>query len=111
LSPSSARPGTASGLAAYGFTSKPIAAALVEAHWHGLDVRVVIDKSNATARDSAARFLVKAGIPVRIDYQYRIMHDKFIEVDGETVETGSFISPGRTFQCGERRGPRAHGSA
>ena len=27
---------------------------------------------------------------MRVDYQYAIMHDKFIVVDGETVEEGSF---------------------
>jgi len=30
------------------------------------------------------------GIPVRADYQYAIMHNKFIVVDGQTVELGSF---------------------
>jgi phosphatidylserine/phosphatidylglycerophosphate/cardiolipin synthase-like enzyme len=27
---------------------------------------------------------------VRVDYRHAIMHDKFIVVDGETVEEGSF---------------------
>ena len=27
---------------------------------------------------------------MRVDYRYAIMHDKFILVDGETVEEGSF---------------------
>jgi phosphatidylserine/phosphatidylglycerophosphate/cardiolipin synthase-like enzyme len=27
---------------------------------------------------------------VRADYRYAIMHDKFVVVDGETVEEGSF---------------------
>jgi phosphatidylserine/phosphatidylglycerophosphate/cardiolipin synthase-like enzyme len=53
-------------------------------------VRVVVDKSNATARYSAATFLANQGVQVRVDYRYAIMHDKFIEVDGETLETGSF---------------------
>jgi phosphatidylserine/phosphatidylglycerophosphate/cardiolipin synthase-like enzyme len=56
----------------------------------GIDVRVVVDKSNATARYTAATFLSHQGVPVRVDYQYSIMHDKFLLVDGETVETGSF---------------------
>jgi phosphatidylserine/phosphatidylglycerophosphate/cardiolipin synthase-like enzyme len=29
-----------------------------------------------------------AGIPIRFDHRYLIMHDKFVVVDGETVETG-----------------------
>src|SRR6202020_1339912 len=77
-------------VAAYTFTSIPIASALVEAHQHGVDVKVVVDKSNATARYTAATFLANQGVLVRIDYRYAILHDKFIVVDGVTVETGSF---------------------
>jgi phosphatidylserine/phosphatidylglycerophosphate/cardiolipin synthase-like enzyme len=29
-------------------------------------------------------------VPVRVDYRYAIMHNKFIVVDGETVEEDSF---------------------
>ena len=77
-------------VAAYSFTSKPIAQALVVAHNRGVDVEAVLDKSNATARYSSATFLANAGIPTRIDYKYAIMHNKFLVVDGVTVETGSF---------------------
>jgi phosphatidylserine/phosphatidylglycerophosphate/cardiolipin synthase-like enzyme len=42
------------------------------------------------ARYTAATFLANQGVPVRVDRQYGIMHDKFIVVDGETVETGRF---------------------
>jgi phosphatidylserine/phosphatidylglycerophosphate/cardiolipin synthase-like enzyme len=77
-------------VAAYSFTSKPIATALLDAHKRGIDVRVVVDKSNATARYTAAAFLANQGVPVRVDYRYAIMHDKFVVVDGDTVETGSF---------------------
>jgi phosphatidylserine/phosphatidylglycerophosphate/cardiolipin synthase-like enzyme len=77
-------------VAAYSFTSKPIAEALLDAHKRGIDVEVVVDKSQATARYTAATYLANQGVPVRIDYQYAIMHDKFIVVDGVTVEEGSF---------------------
>ena len=77
-------------LAAYNFTSKDIARALLDAKKRGVDVKVVLDRSNAKARYSSAKFLAHADIPVRIDYKYAIMHNKFIVVDGETVETGSF---------------------
>ena len=30
------------------------------------------------------------GVPIRIDGQYAVMHNKFMVVDGTTVETGSF---------------------
>jgi phosphatidylserine/phosphatidylglycerophosphate/cardiolipin synthase-like enzyme len=77
-------------VAAYSFTSKPIADALIAAHARGVEVEAVLDKSNATAKYTEATEVAAAGIPVRVDYQYRIMHDKFIIVDGVTVETGSF---------------------
>ena len=77
-------------VAAYSFTSKPIATALLGAHKRGIDVRVVVDKSNATARYTAATFLANQGVPVRVDYRYTIMHDKFMVIDGVTVEEGSF---------------------
>jgi len=77
-------------VAAYGFTSKPIARALIAAHARGVEVELVLDKSNATARYTEAGEVAAAGVPVRIDSRYAIMHDKFIVVDGVTVETGSF---------------------
>ena len=77
-------------LAAYNFTSKDIARALLDAKKRGVDVKVVLDRSNAKARYSSAKFLAHADIPIRIDYKYAIMHNKFIVVDGDTVETGSF---------------------
>src|SRR5260370_37655921 len=69
-------------VAAYSFTSKPIAQALLEAHKRGTDVRVVVVKSNATARYTAATFLANQGVPVRVVYRYAIIHDKFIVLDG-----------------------------
>jgi phosphatidylserine/phosphatidylglycerophosphate/cardiolipin synthase-like enzyme len=77
-------------LAAYSFTSKPIAQALLDAHKRGVDVRVVVDKSQAKARYTSATFLANVGIPTRIDYKYAIMHNKFIVIDDVNVETGSF---------------------
>jgi phosphatidylserine/phosphatidylglycerophosphate/cardiolipin synthase-like enzyme len=77
-------------VAAYSFTSKPIAEALVKAKKSGIDVRVVVDKSNATARYTVATFLANQRVLVRVDYRYAMMHDKFIVVDGLAVETGSF---------------------
>jgi phosphatidylserine/phosphatidylglycerophosphate/cardiolipin synthase-like enzyme len=76
-------------VAAYSFTSKPIAEALLADARRGVDVKVVVDKSQPTARYAAATFLANAGVPARVDYQYAIMHNKFIVVDGETVEEGS----------------------
>jgi len=77
-------------LAAYSFTSKPIAEALVAAHKRGIDVQVVVDKSQKTEKYSSATFLANMSIPVRVDSMHAIMHNKFIVVDKQTVENGSF---------------------
>lgn len=77
-------------VAAYSFTSKAIAQALVRAARRGVDVRVVMDKSQKSERYTSATFLANMRIPVRIDSRYAIMHNKFMVIDGETVQTGSF---------------------
>jgi phosphatidylserine/phosphatidylglycerophosphate/cardiolipin synthase-like enzyme len=56
-------------VAAYSFTSAPIAKALVAGSQRGIDVKVVVDKSNVTARYSAATFLANQEVPVRVDYR------------------------------------------
>jgi phosphatidylserine/phosphatidylglycerophosphate/cardiolipin synthase-like enzyme len=75
---------------AYSFTSAPIAAALVDAHGRGLDVRAVLDGSNRTDRHSQAQTLEAAGIAVAYDDREPIMHEKWIVIDGQTVLTGSY---------------------
>jgi phosphatidylserine/phosphatidylglycerophosphate/cardiolipin synthase-like enzyme len=75
---------------AYSFTSAPIAQALVDAKRRGVDVEVVLDKSNRTERYSAATFLVNQGIPTYIDAQHAIAHSKNIIIDGAVIITGSF---------------------
>jgi len=52
-------------LAGYGFTTKPIAQALIAAHQRGVDVEAVLDKSNATAKHTEAGEIAAAGNPVR----------------------------------------------
>lgn len=75
---------------AYGFTDKAILKALVEAKQRGLDVRVILDKSNETQRYSGATYVMNAGIPVWIDYEPAIAHNKIMVIDNDEVITGSF---------------------
>jgi len=77
-------------VAAYSFTSKPIATALLEANKRGVDVRVVADAKANSGRYSAVTFLANQGVPVRLNGKYAIHHHKFILVDGKHLETGSF---------------------
>lgn len=75
---------------AYSFTSAPIAKALVDAHKRGVDVRVILDKSNKTATYSSADFVAHAKIATFIDAKHAIAHNKIMILDGQTVITGSF---------------------
>jgi phosphatidylserine/phosphatidylglycerophosphate/cardiolipin synthase-like enzyme len=75
---------------AYSFTSAPIAKALLEAHTRGVQVQVILDKSQRTEKYSSADFLANQGVPTMIDANHAISHDKVMIIDGETVITGSF---------------------
>lgn len=75
---------------AYSFTSKPIAEALIEAEKRGVEVEVILDKSQEQARGSEADLIAESGIPTFIDPAYRIAHDKVMIIDGSKVITGSF---------------------
>jgi phosphatidylserine/phosphatidylglycerophosphate/cardiolipin synthase-like enzyme len=75
---------------AYSFTSAPIAKALVDAKNRGVDVQVILDKSQKTEKYSGATFLMNAGIATFIDSKHKIAHNKIMIIDGKTMITGSF---------------------
>jgi phosphatidylserine/phosphatidylglycerophosphate/cardiolipin synthase-like enzyme len=75
---------------AYSFTSAPIAKALLDAHTRGVQVQVILDKSQRSEKYSSADFLANQGVPTMIDANHAIAHNKVIVIDGETVVTGSF---------------------
>jgi len=78
-------------IAAYSFTSRPIAKALIEAHQAGIDVKVVVDRSQIEiSSHSVVPILALANIPVRVDTEHALQHDKYMIIDAKTVETGSF---------------------
>lgn len=77
-------------VAAYSFTSKPVATALVAASKRGITVRVMADEKANSDRYTAVTFLANQGVPVRLNSHYAIMHNKFMVIDGDTVQTGSF---------------------
>ena len=75
---------------AYSFTSKPIAKALVDARKRGVNIIVVLDKSQANGKYAAADFVSRAGIPTYIDDKHAIAHNKVMVIDRATLITGSF---------------------
>ena len=74
----------------YTFTSAPIVKALLTNHKRGVKVEVILDKNQRTDQYSSATFFFNAGIPVKIDAQHAIAHNKVMIIDGETVITRSF---------------------
>lgn len=78
-------------VAAYSFTSRPIGAALVQAHNQGINVQIVMDHEEVKQRrHSLAPYLVASGVPLRVDIVHTLQHNKYMVIDGQTVETGSF---------------------
>lgn len=80
-------------VAAYSFTSKEIAFALVEAKNRGVDVRVVVDHGQNNDEQGgykAVDYLSSQGIPVFRSENYAAMHHKFMVADGDSVQLGSF---------------------
>ncbi|HUX80571.1 MAG TPA: phospholipase D family protein [Alphaproteobacteria bacterium] len=75
---------------AYSFTSLQIAQALVDAFERGVDVKVLIDKSQIRNKYSHLQFFSKSGIPVFIDPAKGIAHNKAMILDDRFVLTGSF---------------------
>lgn len=79
-------------LAAYSFTEPAVGKALLDAMKRGVDVAVVVDKDHNGRKSgsSVADFLAANGVPVRVTSYFKIQHNKFVVVDGATVQTGSF---------------------
>lgn len=75
---------------AYSFTNPVIVQALADAQIRGLDVVVLLDKSNRTQKSSAANLAAGLGIPLYIDDRHAIAHNKIMIIDGRVVITGSY---------------------
>ena len=76
---------------AYGFTAREIASALLKAKKRGVHIEVLLDrKFNHNEKYSAADFTAHMGIPIYLDGEHKIMHNKVMIVDRKTVITGSY---------------------
>ena len=75
---------------AYGLTHPDIISSLIKANKRGVEVRILLDRSNLTQKYSKIEELRQAGIEVGIDTVSGIAHNKIIIADLYTVVTGSF---------------------
>lgn len=82
-------------IAIYGFTDPAITATLIDLYKRGIDVQLLMDKTQAaghTERDQVAA-LQSAGVPIIIGksaVHHQLCHVKFCIVDDEWVEDGSW---------------------
>ena len=75
---------------AYGFTSLPIADALIAAHRRGVEVKILVDRSQVKSKYSQLRHVMEQGIAVAVDKVAGIAHNKVMIIDDAYVLTGSF---------------------
>lgn len=62
---------------------------MIHARTRGVDVKIVMERSNANGTGSEYQNLKAAGIDVRLDTNSADMHDKVMIVDERIVVTGS----------------------
>ena len=77
-------------VAAYDFTSVPVAEALSQLVQSGVRVMIVADEKKCHDRWSLVKKMACSGIEVRTDEQYSIMHNKFIVTGNNGLQSGSF---------------------
>ena len=75
---------------AYGFSAPPILAALAAARARGVDVAVILDRSDERRLCDRGGDLLAAGVPVWIDHVPGIAHNKVIVIDRRIVIGGSY---------------------
>ena len=79
-------------MAAYSFTNMTVANALATALKRGVKVSIVMDKSETHGAQAKIHdILEQAGAKIRLSHpQGGIMHNKYLVIDGQTVEWGSY---------------------
>jgi phosphatidylserine/phosphatidylglycerophosphate/cardiolipin synthase-like enzyme len=78
-------------VSAYGLTpGSGIVEALARAKGRGVDVRLIADKTTPCGRNSGVPLLADAGVPIWIDDEARIAHEKAMVIDEAVVLTGSY---------------------
>ncbi len=75
---------------AYQFTSKPIAESLIQAKKRGVEVKIILDKSQIHSKYSVINELFEQGIKIYIDFKSAIAHNKVMIIDNQKIITGSF---------------------
>ncbi len=75
---------------AYSFTAQPIMHALIRTKTRGIQINILLDKSNLHGKYSMIKTLAAYHIPYLIDQKPAIAHNKVMIIDETCVITGSF---------------------
>jgi len=74
----------------YSFTLDSIRDGLLDAKSRNIEIKVVMDNTQAAGQGSEYQNLLTAGVDVRLDRRSADMHDKVAIIDGHIIITGSF---------------------
>jgi phosphatidylserine/phosphatidylglycerophosphate/cardiolipin synthase-like enzyme len=79
-------------IAIYSLTFPDIVQAILDAKNHGVQVRIISDKTEAKTKyqSAALQQLADVGIPIKINTHSGLMHLKVSIIDGKMFTTGSF---------------------
>ena len=86
-------------VSAFVITDKNLVAELINAKSRGVEVKIIADSLNASAKHSKHKELRGAGIPVKAENYAGKMHSKTIEIDNKYLVIGSmnFSNSGENF--------------
>jgi phosphatidylserine/phosphatidylglycerophosphate/cardiolipin synthase-like enzyme len=76
----------------YSFTSSPITKALINAKKRGVNVQIILDRSQKSQKHAKLMIkeLLKADIELKFDHSVKIAHNKVMIIDGQQTLTGSY---------------------
>lgn len=77
-------------LQAYNFTDISIANSLALAKTRGVDIRVILDKSQLKAKNSLLLYFISNNVKLFIDNKPAVAHNKLIIIDRHIVVGGSY---------------------
>jgi len=71
-------------------TADELADSLIDAYNRGINVTIIIDDMYKTSKGSDYEEILNAGIDIRSDNSWRLMHHKVMIIDGYIIVTGSY---------------------
>jgi phosphatidylserine/phosphatidylglycerophosphate/cardiolipin synthase-like enzyme len=74
----------------YSFTADPITYGLIDAKKRGVNVEILLDRSNDQDPHSDLHIFLEQGLKPLIDAKHAIAHNKIMIIDRKIVVTGSF---------------------